>query len=90
MSLSTFKRAKKRIEERGLITLDQGGRGYANKTRYRLSYQDRCSSSSQDRYQGLSPLYNNKQKLKHITVKMEIQEKGLTYQRATLIKNILT
>ena len=62
VSLNSFKRAKTDLQVRGLITFEQGGKGYARKTRYRLRGRDRLPPSNQVSCQPLTPLYRNKQK----------------------------
>ncbi len=62
VSLNSFKKAKADLQERGLISYEQGGKGYARKTRYRLRCRDRLPPSSQVSCQGVTPLYSNKHK----------------------------
>lgn len=66
VTLNSFKRAKTDLQTRGLMTFEQGGKGYAKKTRYRLRCavrcRDRLSPSNQVSCQPLTPLYSNKHK----------------------------
>ena len=62
VALNSFKKGRTELINRKLIEIEQGGKGYARKTRYRLRCrgsgqvrnQDRCSDS----YQPVTPLYN--------------------------------
>ncbi|MFI3294212.1 MAG: hypothetical protein SNI70_11945 [Rikenellaceae bacterium] len=62
VSLNSFKKAKANLQERGLISYVQGGKGYARKTRYQLRCRDRLPPSNPVSCQGATPLYSNKQK----------------------------
>ena len=62
VSLGSFKKAKADLQERNLISYEQGGKGYARKTRYRLRCRDRLPPNSQVSCQGATPLYINKHK----------------------------
>ncbi len=76
VALNSFKRAKLGLQARGVITFEQGVKGYAKKTRYQLRCEVSRPSSSQLSCQSGTPLYSNKQETKSKTILKNGRAKG--------------